>query len=60
MRRAEASERLGTRRSCIAAGIEPTDARVGDTDLKLAITDSLADFPADEILIVAHSDGGPS
>ncbi len=42
------------------AGLEPTDAQVGDTDLKLAITDALADFPADEILIVAHSDGGPS
>jgi hypothetical protein len=42
------------------AGLGPTDARVGDTDLKLAITDALADFPADEILIVAHSDGGPS
>ena len=42
------------------AGLEPTDARVGDADLKLAITDALADFDADEILIVAHSGGGPS
>ena len=42
------------------AGLEPSDARVGDADLKLAITDALADFDADEILIVAHSDGGPS
>lgn len=42
------------------AGIEVGDASVGDTDLKLAISDSLAEFPADEILIVAHSGGGPS
>jgi hypothetical protein len=42
------------------AGIEPADARVGDSDLKLAISDALAGFPADEILIVAHSGDGPS
>lgn len=42
------------------AGLEPIDARVGDSDLKLAIQDALQDFAADEILIVAHSGGGPS
>ena len=42
------------------AGVEPGDKLVGDADLKLAISDALAEFPADEILIVAHSDGGPS
>ncbi len=42
------------------AGIEPRESRVGDADLKLAISDALAEFAADEILIVAHSDGGPS
>jgi hypothetical protein len=42
------------------AGIEAADARVGDADLKQAIADSLLEFPADEILIVAHSGGGPS
>jgi hypothetical protein len=42
------------------AGLEPTDARIGDSDLKLAIADALVDFEADEIVIVAHSGGGPS
>jgi hypothetical protein len=42
------------------AGLEPVDARIGDADLKQAIADALGDFDADEILIVAHSGGGPS
>lgn len=42
------------------AGLAPTDTRVGDSDLKLAIADALVDFDADEIVIVAHSGGGPS
>jgi hypothetical protein len=40
------------------AGIE-ADAAVGDADLRLAIQDALQTFDADEILIVAHRDGGP-
>jgi len=42
------------------AGLQAADARVGDADLKLAITDALADFDPDEIVIVAHSGDGPS
>ena len=40
------------------AGIE-AQAEVGDSDLRLAIQDALQTFDADEILIVAHRDGGP-
>ncbi|MGH2985415.1 MAG: hypothetical protein ACRDLO_01860 [Solirubrobacterales bacterium] len=40
------------------AGIE-AEAAVGDADLRLAIQDALQTFDADEILIVAHRDGGP-
>jgi hypothetical protein len=40
------------------AGIS-TEAAVGDSDLRLAIQDALQTFDADEILIVAHRDGGP-
>jgi hypothetical protein len=42
------------------AGVAPEDARIGDADLKLAISDALAEFAADEILIVAHSGDSPS
>jgi hypothetical protein len=34
-------------------------AAVGDPDLRLAIQDALQTFDADEIVIVAHRDGGP-
>jgi len=40
------------------AGISAESA-VGDSDLRLAIQDALQTFDADEILIVAHRDGGP-
>lgn len=40
------------------AGIE-TEATIGDPDLRLAIQDALQTFDADEILIVAHREGGP-
>jgi hypothetical protein len=40
------------------AGIEAESA-VGDSDLRLAIEDALRSFDADEIVIVAHRDGGP-
>lgn len=40
------------------AGIS-AEAEVGDSDLRLAIQDALQTFDADEILIVAHRDGGP-
>ncbi len=40
------------------AGIE-AEAAIGDSDLRLAIQDALQTFDADEILIVAHEDGGP-
>jgi hypothetical protein len=40
------------------AGISAETA-VGDSDLRLAIQDALQTFDADEILIVAHRDGGP-
>lgn len=39
------------------AGLK-VDGEVGDGDLKLAIQDALQTFPADEIVIVAHRDGG--
>jgi hypothetical protein len=39
------------------AGISAETA-VGDSDLRLAIQDALQTFDADEILIVAHRDGG--
>jgi len=39
-------------------GLE-ADGGVGDSDLRLAIQDALQTFDADEILIVAHEDGGP-
>jgi hypothetical protein len=42
------------------AGLQPVEARVGDADLKQAISDALGDFAADEILIVAHSGDAPS
>ena len=42
------------------AGISASGSQVGDADLKQAIADALQVFPADEILIVAHSGGGPS
>jgi hypothetical protein len=35
------------------------EAEVGDSDLRLAIQDALQTFDADEILIVAHREGGP-
>jgi hypothetical protein len=40
-----------------AAGLEVA-AEVGDPDLRLAIQDALQDFAADEIVIVAHREGG--
>jgi hypothetical protein len=40
------------------AGISAETA-VGDSDLRLAIQDALQTFDADEILIIAHRDGGP-
>jgi hypothetical protein len=40
------------------AGIR-VDGEVGDSDLRLAIQDALQTFDADEIVIVAHEDGGP-
>jgi hypothetical protein len=40
------------------AGIDAESA-IGDADLRLAIQDALQTFDADEILIVAHRDGGP-
>jgi hypothetical protein len=40
------------------AGIE-AETEVGDSDLRLAIQDALQTFDADEIVIVAHRDGGP-
>jgi hypothetical protein len=40
------------------AGIE-AEATIGDPDLRLAIQDALQTFDADEILIVAHREGGP-
>jgi hypothetical protein len=40
------------------AGIEAETA-VGDSDLRLAIQDALQTFDADEIVIIAHRDGGP-
>ncbi len=39
------------------AGIE-AEGSVGDTDLRLAIQDSLQTFDADEIVVVAHHEGG--
>ena len=57
--RAAAGERL--RRSAAElerAGID-VEGAVGDSDLRLAIQDALQTFDADEILIVAHRDGGP-
>jgi hypothetical protein len=57
--RAAAAERL--RRSAAElerAGID-VEGAVGDSDLRLAIQDALQTFDADEILIVAHRDGGP-
>ncbi len=41
-----------------ASGLEVA-AEVGDPDLRLAIQDALQSFAADEIVIVAHRDGGP-
>jgi hypothetical protein len=41
------------------AGIDAETA-VGDSDLHLAIQDALQTFDADEIVIVAHRDGGPT
>jgi len=40
------------------AGVEAT-GRTGDSDLRQAIVDSLQDFDADEILLVAHRDDPP-
>ena len=45
------------RRARGEAGIE-VEASVGDSDLQLAIQDALQTFDADEIVIVAHRDGG--
>jgi hypothetical protein len=58
--REQAEERL--RRSLERlrqAGIEAEGA-VGDSDLRLAIQDSLQTFDADEIVIVAHRDNPPA
>jgi hypothetical protein len=56
---AAASERLQRSEAELErAGIEAEGA-VGDPDLRLAIQDALQTFDADEILIVAHGDGGP-
>jgi GABA permease len=54
---AEASERLT--RSCERLSTDGIDVRgsIGDADPLLAIEDGLAQFPADEILIVTGSDG---
>ncbi len=41
-----------------ASGVDVA-AEVGDSDLRLAIQDALQSFAADEIVIVAHRDGGP-
>lgn len=56
--RAVAAERLEeSKQELEQAGLE-VDASVGDADLKLAIQDALQTYPADEIVIVAHRDGG--
>jgi hypothetical protein len=51
-RAARSAEALRKRGLNVAVG-------VGDPDLRLAIQDSLQTFDADEIVIVAHRDGGP-
>ena len=47
-----------SQRALAGAGINAT-GEIGDADLHLAIQDALQTFEADEVVIVAHSKGGP-
>lgn len=56
--RAVAAERLERSTEELERAGLKVDGAIGDGDLKLAIQDALQTFPADEIVIVAHRDGG--
>lgn len=57
--RVVAAERVErSREELEQAGVHVGGAGVGDADLKLAIQDALQTYAADEIVIVAHRDGG--
>jgi hypothetical protein len=43
-------------KTAVAAPTENVEPRVGDSDPLTAIADALRTFPADEILVVAHTD----
>ncbi len=56
--RAVAAKRLESSTEELERAGLKVDGAIGDGDLKLAIQDALQTYPADEIVIVAHRDGG--
>ena len=57
--RAEAEQTVGETADTLAPEARVVDAEVGDVDPVQAAEDALATFPAEEIVVVLPSEGGP-